>query len=210
MSTPKVLYKVLSGGISPRRREKGDDAGLDLAIRAIIGEGFDHFKRRTTIWDFQFQPKSKSWMRAHEERIAFQNGRVNHYLLYPNESISLGLGVSVSIPGGFAGYVEARGSTIKNFKRNCLLEIANDTVPIDPGFDGEIWAELVNRGPDSFLLSSGLYICQLVVKTVCNRFKEVKVLPELPVGSRGEKSNGSSGGWDSSSQGFLNLEGENR
>jgi dUTPase len=102
--------------------------------------------------------------------------------------------VVVAIPFGYSGYVKPRGSTIRHPNRPCGLRILNDGVPIDPGFRKEIWAELYNCGPESYILYKDVRLVQLVIEKVSvARPLRVERIEDLPTSVRGGNSNGSSG-----------------
>jgi dUTPase len=169
MSLTKI--HVIPNGMLPIREknaQKDGDVGINLSVRAVIttesveeqrARNLENIPRRKTLFDFMnpADPEIKSFnILLPDEDHGFR------YLLHPNESVSLGLGVVVEIPHGYAWYVKPRSSTIQKYGRNCVLTVLNSDVPGDPGFRGEIWAELYNYGPRPFPIHRHMVLFQLV------------------------------------------------
>ena len=174
--------------------QKRDDIGIDLAIRAIIAIESPEEQRarkgpmRRSLFDF-IHPADRD---IPTRNIGRDDRKGFYYRLYSGESVSLGLGVVVELSPGWAGYVEPRGSTIRTHGRHCVLSVLNSTVPIDPGFRGEIWAELKNEGPHEFKIYRHMVLFQLVRKKVdVTPVEIVKDYSELSQTDRGRMSNGS-------------------
>ncbi len=169
-----LRFFVFPGGVPPKKAHE-EDIGCDLGIRAIVDVSSSG---RKTLFDFEDVCDLDCDPKLFDCRKVFgENSHDLSYRLDPCESVSLGLGVVVEIPQSHAGYIEPRGSSVK--KAGCFsrLEVANSRVPIDPGFRGEPWAELVNHGPEPFLLRKGMYLVQLVVRPVF--LGELRYIPEL-------------------------------
>ena len=179
----RFQFKVLDGGEEPKRG-KPSDVGWDLRARAIVDPlgGFGNDGRRCTAVDLS-TPLDKR----------------PTYILHPDsKSVAVGLGIAVSIPAGYAGFVKPRGGAVR-FRQDgkiIRLMIANEGVPIDPGFTGEIWAEVVNVGENPFRIKYGSRFCQLVVVSalvgeaeIVSEFSGLKEFLNL----RGRRANGSSG-----------------
>lgn len=188
----KVKCFVVSGGKAPTRGHR-DDIGWDLFIRAIVSPGEFNGRRRyirKEVFDFRSYPACSGWLI--KKGIVERDSEGFLYRLRPRGSVSLGLGVVVELPG-LAGYIRPRGSTIASAFNSCRLEIANDTVPVDPGFRGELWAELVNHGPGTFILRKNLRLCQLVVGSAPYELALVRSYGDLSPAVRGTNCNGSTG-----------------
>lgn len=71
-------------------------------------------------------------------------------------TVKLPLGFGVKIPNGFAGFVFTRGSMAKQ-GITCQLN------PIDPSYTGEVHAIVTNESNDSFHITEGDRIGQLVI-----------------------------------------------
>lgn len=108
--------------------------------------------------------------------------------LRPFERKKIPTGVKVSIPEGYAGFVQPRsGLALKNG-----IGMVNAPGLIDSGYRGEIYAILINYDPhDTFHIKKGDKICQIIIKKV----EEVKleIVEELDESSRGEGGFGSTG-----------------
>ena len=76
--------------------------------------------------------------------------------LEPGQTMKFPLGFGVKIPNGFAGYV---------FPRSCLASkgIICQLPPIDPSYTKEIHAIVTNCGNDSYYITEGDKIGQLVI-----------------------------------------------
>lgn len=108
--------------------------------------------------------------------------------LKPFERKLISTGIKVSIPKGYAGFVQPKsGLAIKNG-----ISIVNTPGLIDSGYRGEVCAILINLDPkNSFEIKKGDKICQLVIHKV----EEVKleIVENLDKTIRGEGGFGSTG-----------------
>jgi dUTP pyrophosphatase len=105
----------------------------------------------------------------------------------PGERALVPTGISVAIPGGFAGFVLPRsGLAIKHG-----VTVVNAPGLIDSGYRGELKVGLINLGASPFTVSVGDRIAQLVVMAVVTpEFIEVE---HLDATSRGAGGFGSTG-----------------
>ena len=108
--------------------------------------------------------------------------------LKPFERKKIPSGIKVSIPKGYAGFVQPRsGIALKNG-----IGMVNAPGLIDSAYRGEICAILINLDPDNtFQIKKGDKICQMVVLGV----EEVSldIVDELDDTARGESGFGSTG-----------------
>jgi len=108
--------------------------------------------------------------------------------LRPFERKKIPAGIKISIPQGYAGFIQPRsGLAAKNG-----ISIVNTPGLIDSGYRGEICAILINLDPENvFKVKKGDKICQLVIQKV----EEVKleIVEDLGETSRGEGGFGSTG-----------------
>jgi len=108
--------------------------------------------------------------------------------LRPFERKKIPTGIKISIPQGYAGFIQPRsGLAAKNG-----ISIVNTPGLIDSGYRGEICAILINLDPKNvFKVKKGDKICQLVIQKV----EEVKleIVEDLGETSRGEGGFGSTG-----------------
>ena len=97
-------------------------------------------------------------------------------------------GLAISIPEGYAGFVQPRSGLALKHGVTCL----NTPGLIDSGYRGELKVILVNTDPaQAYEVKKGERIAQLVIQEVAQtRLKEVD---ELPSSSRGDGGFGSTG-----------------
>ena len=76
--------------------------------------------------------------------------------LEPGQTMNFPLGFGVKIPNGFAGYVFPRSSL-------AIKGIVCQLPPIDPSYTKEIHAIVTNCGNDSYYITKGDKIGQLVI-----------------------------------------------
>ena len=109
-------------------------------------------------------------------------------ILEPGERALVPTGIAVSIPEGFAGFLQPRSGLAAKHG----VSIVNTPGLIDSHYRGEIKVILVNLDPEqSFEVKRGDKICQLVFQKVEEvRFQEVDRLDET---ARGEGGFGSTG-----------------
>ncbi|HUU61126.1 MAG TPA: dUTP diphosphatase [Acidimicrobiia bacterium] len=107
--------------------------------------------------------------------------------LAPGERATVGTGVAVAIPDGYAGLVAPRSGLAQRHG----LGIVNAPGVVDAGYRGEIRVILVNHGAEEVSLARGERIAQLLVVPVAvGEMPEVK---ELPPSERGAGGFGSTG-----------------
>ena len=110
-------------------------------------------------------------------------------ILKPGERALVPTGIAISIPEGYAGFVQPRsGLAIKHG-----ISIVNTPGLIDSKYRGEIKVILVNLDSEhEFRINRGDKICQLVIQKV--EQVAFKVVPELDSTARGSNGFGSTGG----------------
>ncbi len=91
-------------------------------------------------------------------------------------------GLEVAIPDGFEGQVRPRsGLAVKHG-----ISLPNTPATIDADYRGEIRVPLINLGRETFRVSRGMRIAQLVVAPVARvTWDEVDVLPATDRGGKG-------------------------
>jgi len=109
-------------------------------------------------------------------------------ILEPLERKKVPTGIKVSVPEGYAGFVQPRsGLAIKNG-----ISIVNTPGLIDSGYRGEICTILINLDTKKeFKIKKGDKICQLVIQKV--EYAKIELVEELDITSRGEGGFGSTG-----------------
>src|SRR5688572_28352761 len=108
-------------------------------------------------------------------------------LLLPGNVAAIPCGFVVAIPEGFEGQIRPRsGLALKH-----AVTVINAPGTIDSDYRGEVKVLLSNLGPESFEISRGMRIAQLVMAPVQRaRWQE---LQELPATSRGSGGFGHTG-----------------
>ena len=108
--------------------------------------------------------------------------------LRPFERKKIPTGIKISIPQGYAGFIQPRSGLAAKYG----ISIVNTPGLIDSGYRGEVCAILINLDPkNSFEIKKGDKICQLVIHKV----EEVKleIVENLDKTIRGEGGFGSTG-----------------
>ena len=107
--------------------------------------------------------------------------------LRPGERATVGTGLAVAIPEGYAGYVQPRSGLAAKHG----ISIVNAPGLVDSGYRGELKVILLNTDPvESFVVERGMRIAQLVVLEIPS-VDPVEV-DELPTSERGVRGFGSS------------------
>jgi dUTP pyrophosphatase len=107
--------------------------------------------------------------------------------LGPGERATVGTGLAVAIPDGYAGFVQPRSGLAAKHG----LTIVNAPGLVDSGYRGELKVVLLNTDPEeAFVVEPGMRIAQLVVLAVPE--VTTSVVEELPASERGERGFGSS------------------
>jgi dUTP pyrophosphatase len=108
--------------------------------------------------------------------------------LTPGERRTVGTGLAVAIPPGYAGFVQPRSGLAHRHG----VTVVNAPGLIDSGYRGEVRVVLLNTDPRvPFTVRPGDRIAQLVVLAVPPL--EVQEVADLPAATRGEGGFGSSG-----------------
>jgi dUTP pyrophosphatase len=103
--------------------------------------------------------------------------------LGPGERATVGTGLAIAIPHGYAGFVQPRSGLAARHG----LTIVNTPGLVDSGYRGELKIILLNTDETaSFVVEPGMRIAQLVVLAVPDvELVEVDELPETERGVRG-------------------------
>ena len=89
------------------------------------------------------------------------------YAIQPGEFILASTYEKVTIPNGYQGFVETRGSIAR-----AGLQVHNTDGHIDPGSDHVITLEIVNNNNIPVIIYSGISICQIFLiklTTLCDK-----------------------------------------
>ena len=107
--------------------------------------------------------------------------------LGPGERATVGTGLAVAIPDGYAGFVQPRSGLAAKHG----LTVVNSPGLVDSGYRGELKVVLLNTDVrEAFVVEPGMRIAQLVVLEV-PELDPVEV-DELPASERGVRGFGSS------------------
>jgi dUTP diphosphatase len=104
-------------------------------------------------------------------------------LLAPGERATVGTGLAVAVPEGYAGFVQPRSGLASRHG----ITIVNAPGLVDSGYRGELRIVLLNTDVrEAFVVEPGMRIAQLVVVPVASAEPlEVEELPETERGVRG-------------------------
>jgi dUTP pyrophosphatase len=125
--------------------------------------------------------------RAYDGDAGLDLAACERVVLEPGERATVGTGLAVAIPDGYAGFVQPRsGLAAKNG-----ITIVNTPGLVDSGYRGELKVILLNTDErDAFVVEPGMRIAQLVVMPV--PFIDPIEVDELPESERGVRGFGSS------------------
>jgi dUTP pyrophosphatase len=107
--------------------------------------------------------------------------------LGPGERATVGTGLAVEIPEGYAGFVQPRSGLAAAHG----ITVLNTPGLIDSGYRGEVKVILLNTDrAETFVVEPGMRIAQLVIQAV----EEVELVEaeELAASERGARGHGSS------------------
>ena len=109
-------------------------------------------------------------------------------VLPPGGRATVGTGLAVAVPDGFAAFVHPRSGLAARHG----ITVANAPGTVDAGYRGEVRVVLLNTDRDEpFTVRRGDRIAQLVVQPVARvRFVDVQELPPTPRGDGGFGSTG--------------------
>lgn len=109
------------------------------------------------------------------------------FTLAAGERRTVGTGVKIALPDGYAGFVHPRSGLAAKFG----ITVVNAPGTVDAGYRGELRVTLLNTGSEPFEISRGDRIAQLVIQQV----EKAHFIPvnELPDSYRGEAGFGSTG-----------------
>ena len=108
--------------------------------------------------------------------------------LAPGERATVGTGVAIALPEGYAGFVVPRSGLAARHG----ITIVNSPGTVDAGYRGEIRVTLLNTDDrEPYAISAGDRIAQLIVMPVTRaRFVSVDELPQSMRGASGFGSTG--------------------
>jgi dUTP pyrophosphatase len=108
-------------------------------------------------------------------------------VLGPGERATVGTGLAVAVPEGYAAFVQPRSGLAAKHG----ITLVNSPGLIDSGYRGEVRVVLLNTDQrETFTVTPGMRIAQLVVLRVPEI--ELEEVDELPATERGARGFGSS------------------
>ena len=140
----------------------------------------------------QLDPDLPAPVRAHANDGAIDLRSAESFTLHPGARRTVGTGIAVEVPAGWAGWVVPRSGLAGRHG----LSIVNAPGLVDAGYTGEVAVVLVNLGFDTIAVSRGDRIAQLALTPVaCPPVTVVDVLPSEAAaeGARGAGGFGSTG-----------------
>ena len=105
----------------------------------------------------------------------------------PGSTAMIPTGLMLALPPGFEGQVRPRSGLAAKHG----ITVLNSPGTIDADYRGEVSVLLINHGTESFPITRGMRIAQLVVAPVAQA--SVLLVEELPETSRGSGGFGSTG-----------------
>lgn len=122
-------------------------------------------------------------VRAYDGDAGLDLSACEHVTLGPGERATVGTGLAVAIPDGYAGFVQPRSGLAARHG----ITIVNAPGLVDSGYRGELRVVLLNTdSAEAFVVEPGMRIAQLVVMPVSSAEPvEVEELPESVRGVRG-------------------------
>jgi len=136
----------------------------------------------------RLSPEARPPTRAHDGDAGFDLHAVEAASIEPGHRASVGTGVAVAIPEGYAGLVVPRSGLAARHG----ISLVNAPGLIDAGYRGELRVLLMNGDPEhTFSVDPGDRIAQLVLVAV--ESPELAEVDELDATVRGEGGFGSTG-----------------
>ena len=125
--------------------------------------------------------------RAYDGDAGLDLASCERVVLEPGARATVGTGLAVAVPDGYAGFVQPRSGLAA---RNGIT-IVNAPGLVDSGYRGELQIVLLNTdASEAFVVEPGMRIAQLVIVPVV--LAEPTEVAELPSTERNERGFGSS------------------
>ena len=136
----------------------------------------------------RLRPHAVLPQRAYADDAGLDLAACDRVTLAPGERASVGTGLSVAVPPGYAGFVQPRSGLAARHG----ITIVNSPGLIDAGYRGEVLVVLLNTdAAEPFTVEPGMRIAQLVLVQLPP--VEVVEVEELVTTERGGRGHGSSG-----------------
>jgi len=125
--------------------------------------------------------------RAYDGDAGLDLASCERVVLAPGDRATVGTGLAVAVPDGYAGFVQPRSGLAARHG----ITIVNAPGLVDAGYRGELRVVLLNTDArETFVVEPGMRIAQLVVIPVAS--VEPVEVEELPESERGVRGFGSS------------------
>ena len=111
----------------------------------------------------------------------------NDIVIEPGQAGLVPTGIMIAVPDGYEAQIRPRSGLALEHS----ITIPNSPGTVDPDYRGEVKVILLNLGSDSFRISRGMRIAQMVIVPAVQA--SIKVVKELPATDRGEGGFGHSG-----------------
>ena len=172
---------------SPIFRSTGEEADLEAEFPPPATNGSDPLDVLTEVRFIKLSDKATLPTRAHDNDAGLDLYAAEGARIPSGERVSVGTGLAVAIPDGFAGLVLPRsGLALKHG-----VTVLNTPGTIDSDYRGEIKVVLANFGDEDFVVRRGDRIAQLVVAPVARA--HVRIVTSLEPTARGDGGYGSTG-----------------
>jgi len=129
-------------------------------------------------------PKAKLPQRAYSGDAGLDLFSADYYSLLPGERATIGTGVKMAIPEGYAGLIWDKGGVAKS-------GIHTMGGVVDSGYRGEIVVNVINLSEDIYHIAPGQKIAQILIQPIANlEIIETKIFDDT---DRNDNGFGSSG-----------------
>lgn len=131
-----------------------------------------------------FNSEIKLPKKSHLPDVGLDIFMPEQFSIAPLETKTIGLGLGVAIPEGFAGIIVPRSSIAD---KGLIIQ----TSIIDPDYTGEIHLIITNCSNTTMHIAKDQRVCSLVMLSVLNPY--IEIVDELQSTSRGSNGLGSTG-----------------
>lgn len=131
-----------------------------------------------------FDRKAKMPSKSHSSDAGYDMYLPHGFMIEPNETLVIGLGVGFEIPEGFAGIFVPRSSIAK---KGLIIQ----TSLIDPGYKGETHLIITNSSRNIYSFEKGDRVCSIIFVNLLNT--QFEIVEEFENSDRGESGLGSTG-----------------
>lgn len=112
---------------------------------------------------------------------------IKHQEILPGETQLVKIGIAIALPLGTEAQIRPRsGLALKH-----SITVLNSPGTIDAGYRGEIGIILINHGKQTFQITPGMKVAQMVIASIIQA--NLTVVTKLNHSSRGERGFGSTG-----------------